>query len=247
MRGRPWTSLTVPLTQARFPFDTPLTTVEEEIHESAARLKSIPPIDVVYTSPFQRCIETAERLLRSLGRTDVPVFVHKGLSEVHNPRLLFRARAATLSQTARLWLWRASYQRRSRQLRERFPIKARVVESAWPQVPESELRASLRFHDTILDLAARHPGQQVLVVSHGRAVQVAHEALGVIGRALQVSYAGFVACRARPVQERMGAREGAAEGLRWEDYEPDPLTPSFGVESSYKGGTDFERVSVNIA
>ncbi|GIL71964.1 hypothetical protein Vretifemale_2394 [Volvox reticuliferus] len=73
-------------TKARFPFDTPLAAVENEICAAARELKAAGrTFDVVYTSPFLRCLQTSERLVRALGCERVPVFIHGGLAEVHNP------------------------------------------------------------------------------------------------------------------------------------------------------------------
>ncbi|GLC34494.1 hypothetical protein PLESTB_001255200 [Pleodorina starrii] len=243
--------------QARFPFDTPLSASGKEIMEAANRLKQAGrTIDVVYTSPFLRCLQTSEQLIRALGCENIPVFVHQGLSEVHSPHLLFKASRPSLSQRARYWLWRASYSSHSRPARQRFTRKARILDGSWPQVPESEYSATLRFRQVILELAAKHPGQQVLLVSHGKSVQVAHEALGCPQRVQQVGFAGFIACRPkseqpqgqqqqgqgqdqqRPTeageqrQERAGEQGGdrTSGGVQWGDFGLDPQVPSFGVE-----------------
>ncbi|GIL71963.1 hypothetical protein Vretifemale_2394 [Volvox reticuliferus] len=59
-------------TKARFPFDTPLAAVENEICAAARELKAA-----------GRTFD--ERLVRALGCERVPVFIHGGLAEVHNP------------------------------------------------------------------------------------------------------------------------------------------------------------------
>ncbi|GFR42390.1 hypothetical protein Agub_g3262 [Astrephomene gubernaculifera] len=213
---------------AKFPFDTPLVASESEISGAAEHLTGR-TFDVVYCSPFLRCIETAERLLREMGAVDVPMFIHRGLSEVHNPQLLFKCRTLTLRQRLRLWQWRATYRRHSRALRSRFRPKARLLaEGDWPQVPESEHAAAERLMRAVLQLAARHPGQQVLVVSHGKAVQVAHEVLGGQGRTRQVDFAGLVACR--PRRQPQAAQQQTGDGVAWSAFEMDPDVKPFGVE-----------------
>ncbi|KAG2501168.1 hypothetical protein HYH03_000983 [Edaphochlamys debaryana] len=207
--------------QARWPWDTPLCATETEIAEAVARMQGngLTRFDVVYTSPFLRCLETAERILGALGCGDVPVLIHRGLSEVHNPGLLFKAHGRpTMAQRARLWLWRSTYPRHSRPVRERFGVKARLVrESAWPPLPESEFAAAQRYSQVIMQLAAKHAGQQVLVVSHGKAVQVAHEAMGCSGRVLQVSFAGFIACRAKPDRKSRDGGDSSRKGRDGKD------------------------------
>jgi hypothetical protein len=75
--------------------------------------------------------------------------------------LLFKTSYPTMAQRLRYWVWRASYKRLSRPVRERFATKARILESTWPEVPESESKATMRFREMILELAAKHPGQSV--------------------------------------------------------------------------------------
>ncbi|PNW77520.1 hypothetical protein CHLRE_10g440250v5 [Chlamydomonas reinhardtii] len=185
--------------KARFPWDTPLCAMEAEIGEASEKLLAAGrSFDVVYSSPFLRCLQTAERTMQHLGCNDVPVLVHRGLSEVHGPGLLFKCRYPTAAQRARLWLWHSAYGRISRAARERFSRKARLVPaSRWPTLPESDPKAAARFKQVIAEIAAKHPGQRVLVVSHGMSVLAAYEALGLSGRLVQVMFAGFVACRAR--------------------------------------------------
>ncbi|PNH08166.1 hypothetical protein TSOC_005321 [Tetrabaena socialis] len=204
------------LQTARYPWDTPLVAGDRDayISEAATQLQKhgVAGFDAVYVSPFLR---TAERLLLALGQRDVPVLVHKALSEVHDPGLLFRARAPSLAQRARLWLWRSTYNRHSRPQRQCFARKARVLPGSWPTVPESEREAGKRYRAVIMQLAALHPGQQVLFVSHGNSVQVAHEALRCPGRVQQVAFCGYVAGRSQAPPPEGGPAAGwaAFEGL----------------------------------
>ncbi len=68
---------------ARFQWDTPLVARGDCLDGAAQRLSSV-RFDVVYCSPFLRCLQTAQRLLRALGQDDTSVYVHKGLSELHS-------------------------------------------------------------------------------------------------------------------------------------------------------------------
>ncbi|GLI64045.1 hypothetical protein VaNZ11_007206 [Volvox africanus] len=227
--------------KARFPFDTPLAINENEICAAAQQLKAAGrTFHVVYTSPFLRCLETTQRLLRALGCERVPVFIHGGLAEVHNPKLLFKTSNPSFSHLARYWLWRATYKRHSRPIRQRFAIKARILDSSWPQVPESEYNSTIRFRQTIMELAAGHPGQQVLIVSHGKSVQVAQEALGCPERIYQVGFGGFVSCRPKS-ENREAKQQGdkdahrSTSAMRWTDFEIDTNVPYFNVEFYTEG------------
>ncbi len=65
-------------------------------------------------------------------------------------------------QRLRLWQWRATYRFHSRAVRGSFGRPARVLqEGSWPPVPETEEDAGQRMAETVLSLAARHPGQRV--------------------------------------------------------------------------------------
>ncbi|GIL45709.1 hypothetical protein Vafri_2885 [Volvox africanus] len=174
-------------TKARFPFDTPLVVNENEINDAAQQLKAAGrTFDVVYTSPFLRCLETSERLIRALGCERVPVFIHGGLAEVHNPKLLFKTSNPSFSHLARYWLWRATYKRHSRPIRQRFAIKARILDSSWPQVPESEYNATIRFRQIIMELAAGHPGQQVCPATTWKSARRSNNRLGDHGLHVEI-------------------------------------------------------------
>ncbi len=71
--------------KAKYPWDTPLVDDEAELELAADHLRGV-PIDVVYCSPFLRCLQTAQRLLKLLLLDSLPVYVHKDLSEVHTEK-----------------------------------------------------------------------------------------------------------------------------------------------------------------
>jgi hypothetical protein len=120
--------------------------------------------------------------------------------------------------------------------------KAVVLESQWPAPVERDHAAGIRFLTTIQECASRHPGQRVLFVSHGKSVQMAHEAFATVNaRVEQVLFCGFTigqleAGAAAPAPAgAAGATAGpeaAASGIEtfFSCFEPDADLPMWGVD-----------------
>jgi broad specificity phosphatase PhoE len=125
------------------------------------------PIDAIYTSPLSRARETADIVGRRLG---MPVQPIDGLMEID---------VGSWSGLTR------------NEVADRFPAAFRRWIGHGPGWEDGETyeQAGRRVVGALLDVAARHPGQRVLVVTHGgpiRAVQ-AHAAGVSHGEATRLS------------------------------------------------------------
>jgi len=106
------------------------------------------PVTAVYSSDLGRAHETARCICERLG---VPVVAHMGLRERRFG--LFEGR--TFDEIHQTWPDHAHNWRR------------RIPEWAPPEGGESLLQLRERVGRTVQDLAARHPGEQIVVVCHG--------------------------------------------------------------------------------
>lgn len=237
--GRRWDSRDPAwASRASHPWDTPLSSdANVEINAAATLLqaKGKASVDVVYCSPFLRCIQTAELLLGRLGLS-VPVYIHRGMSEVHAPNLIHKCSKPSTLQKLRKWAWNAGYKQLSRSARLRFAHgKAVVLESQWPAPIERDHAAGVRFLTTIQECASRHPGQRVLFVSHGKSVQMALEAFATVGtRVEQVHFCGFTVGqpKAAALAAPAPTPEEPSAGTQafFSCFEPDADLPMWGVD-----------------
>jgi probable phosphoglycerate mutase len=105
-------------------------------------------IAAVYSSDLGRAHETA----RAIGeRTGIPVIAHQGLRERHFG--MFEGK--TFDEIHTVWPEHAQNWRK------------RIPEWEPPQGGESLLQLRERVQRTVQDLAARHRGEQIVVVAHG--------------------------------------------------------------------------------
>ncbi len=111
-----------------------------------------PDIRAIYTSPLRRARQTAEAVVQSLG--EVPLFEHAGLAEYN------------------LGAWEGlTYE----ELRYEKRLWDRMAQDPhWaPPGGESAYQFASRVLTAFREIAAKHPGQIILVVSHGGAIATA--------------------------------------------------------------------------
>lgn len=112
------------------------------------------PLDAVYTSTLDRAIETADAVLA--GRDDVPVFRLAGLDEM----------------SWGVYEGEPSSERLQRMLDGLYAQWEAGDFSRPIEGGESILDVQARGVEAVEAIVARHPGQTVLVVSHGRLLRV---------------------------------------------------------------------------
>jgi probable phosphoglycerate mutase len=138
--------------------DRPLTELgQRQAAELASRLRDV-PLDAVYSSDLERARATAEAVAEAQG---LAVTTLPALREVDvgSWQGLTRAEA-----------------------QERFPDEFRVWQNGGTGWLDGETYAQMsqRVVASVLEIAARHDGGRVLVVSHGGPIRAIHaEALGV--------------------------------------------------------------------
>jgi probable phosphoglycerate mutase len=114
------------------------------------------PIAAVYASDLGRAFETADAVARL---KDLQVTTHKGLRERHFGQF-----------EGRTWA----------ELEQHWPTEALAWRKRMPDFApaggESLQQLQLRVLPTVLSLAARHPGEQVLLVSHGGVLDILYRA-----------------------------------------------------------------------
>jgi probable phosphomutase (TIGR03848 family) len=117
---------------------------------TGARLAAL-PLAAVYSSPLERCVETAEEVAAPHG---LPVVSVPGLLEVQYGRWTGRP----LAQLARTALWKRLMQ---------TPSSVRF--------PEGETLGEVRRRVTeaLVEMAKRHPRGTVAVVTHAEAIRLA--------------------------------------------------------------------------
>lgn len=114
------------------------------------------PIDAFYASDLSRALETAQAVAR---RHDKPVHTHAGLRE----RCFGRFEGHTWAELE------ARYPEESTAWRKRVPDFA-------PPGGESLLQLQDRVVRAVNELAARHPGEQILVAVHGGVLDILYRA-----------------------------------------------------------------------
>lgn len=114
------------------------------------------PIAAVYASDLSRAHDTAQSVAR---RHDRPVQTHRGLRE----RAFGRFEGHTWAELE------AHYPTEALAWRKRVPDFA-------PEGGESLLQLQARVVPTVEELAARHPGEQILVVAHGGVLDILYRA-----------------------------------------------------------------------
>jgi len=116
--------------------------------ERVGKALSGEPISVVYSSDLERAHATARCIAQPAG---VPVVSHPGLRE----RSFGKFEGKTFDEIHRTWPQEAQNWRQ------------RIPEWQPPEGGESLLELRARVHRTVEELAARHPGEQIVLVAHG--------------------------------------------------------------------------------
>lgn len=114
------------------------------------------PIAAVYSSDLVRARETAEAVAHPLG---LPVHTHIGLRE----RCFGRFEGQTWDELALNWP------------AETLAWRKRMPDFA-PAGGETLLELQARVVPTVMELASRHPGEQVLIVAHGGVLDILYRA-----------------------------------------------------------------------
>jgi len=120
-------------------------------------LAGLPWAPAVYTSPFYRCLQTANEVAAELG---LPVRVEPGLSELCCRRIFDqqpRLRGPDESLGSALQ-------------RVDVDLTTSPEQHAPPRWPEQERHANARVLQTARGLIARHPGQAVCLVCHSHSL-----------------------------------------------------------------------------
>jgi broad specificity phosphatase PhoE len=149
---------------AERPFDTPISAAgKTEARAAGERLRRIaPPIRVVVTSPFLRCVQTAVAVCEGMNY-GTAIVVDNGLSEVHSACTM---KGADISKPAALGL---------PGLASLFPGRLRANPKGVPMPEWGEEKgaggsAYERFVGSLQRLAAQYHPDPVLLVTHGDAV-----------------------------------------------------------------------------
>jgi probable phosphoglycerate mutase len=106
------------------------------------------PITAIYSSDLSRAQATAEPIAEAAG---VPVIPHTGLRE----RSFGQFEGKTFDEIHQTWPEQAQNWRK------------RIPDWSPPEGGESLLQLRERVRRTVEELAARHPGEQIVVVAHG--------------------------------------------------------------------------------
>jgi 2,3-bisphosphoglycerate-dependent phosphoglycerate mutase len=134
-------------------FDVPLNDQGRQQARDLATAFAEQGFDRVYSSPLSRALETAEIIATGLGLP--PPSIHEGLKERHFGALQGVPKAE-LAELNPLLL---------QQILRRNP-------AAHFEAGETMDQVATRVLDAILDLAMDHPGEQLLVITHGWVMDV---------------------------------------------------------------------------
>jgi probable phosphoglycerate mutase len=114
-------------------------------------------IDAIYASDLVRAHATAQEIAKAVGQT---VTAHVGLRERHFGAFQGHTYAEIeATQAEHAWHWRK-----------------RTPEWAPPEGGESLVALHARIVHTVDDLAAKHPGQQIVLVAHGGVLDILYRA-----------------------------------------------------------------------
>lgn len=123
----------------------------EQAEAVAVRLQALPEVEAIYTSPLERTRETAAPIAKSRG---LPVRADRGLLECDFGDWTGRP----LKELMKLPEWATV---------QRYPSGFRFPNG------ESFAEMQTRITGAVADIAARHPGGTVIVVSHADPIKAA--------------------------------------------------------------------------
>ena len=138
--------------------DIPLNEVGlRQAHHLAQALAQRETIDAIYASDLSRAHTTAQAIAQALGLT---VKIHPGLRERHFGAFQGRTYAEIETELPEhAWHWRK-----------------RTPDWTPPEGGESLITLRERIVATVDELAAQHPGQQVVMVAHGGVLDILYRA-----------------------------------------------------------------------
>lgn len=139
------------------PYDPPIT--DFQLVEDTSELLREFRIDVIVSSPFRRCVQTAGVVARALGISNV--VIEFGLSEVMNS-----VRNTGVSSMTYL-----SDDEMASELGSDVAISEINRDSA-PSFDEEVSDSLRRYKRTIVSVARKYTGKSVLCVTHGNAVEI---------------------------------------------------------------------------
>jgi broad specificity phosphatase PhoE/predicted kinase len=203
-----------------WPDDPPLTKDGRQAAKQAGAalcgLATVPWAAAVYTSPYFRCLQTANEIAGELG---LPVRVEPGLAEFCGDRLferqpLLRPPEESLGSAL---------------IRAEVDLTVAPHRSTPPAWPETHRDANVRVLETARAIAARHPGLAVCLVCHSHSVVELTRHLPSSGGGAAASRSGYCAlshimCNGALIRcldqsylregrkGNMGAGSGAVEG-----------------------------------
>jgi len=164
--------------------DPPLTKDGREMAKRAGRalqgLAALPWAPVVYSSPYYRCLQTANEVAAELGAV---IRVEPGLSELCCKRIFDqqpRLREPGEAIAAAL---------------QRVELDTSVppVQSAVPEWPEEARDANSRVMQAARSIASRHPGSAVCLICHSHSLVEITRTLPTSGSGATASQAGYCA------------------------------------------------------
>lgn len=131
-------------------------TLNETGREQAAQLAAYyqnTPISAVYSSDLARAFETAQALAAARGLEAIP---DERLREVHLGALQGLTRDEIIAQYRQDW----------------DEMHVNYFEWLPPGGGETRRQVQTRMFEALNDIAARHPGEEIALVSHGLAIRV---------------------------------------------------------------------------
>lgn len=165
--------------------DAPLTKEGREMAKTAGAalraLGALPWAPAVYSSPYYRCLQTANEVAAELGH--LPVRIEPGLAELAGARLF--AAAPALREPAEALQGALT--------RTEVDLSVAPHRPAMPQWPEMGSDAKLRVLAAARAIAARHPGRAVCIVCHSHSLVELTRHLPTTGSGAAASTAGYCA------------------------------------------------------
>jgi broad specificity phosphatase PhoE len=135
-----------------------------QAYQLGQRLKG-EPIKYIFSSPFLRTIQTADRIAEAL---DLTIKIEKGLSEWLNPQ----------------WMAEIPELNYPEFLDKKYPrLDRHYISKILPQYPETALQVKQRTAETI-ELLVTEYREDMLLISHGASVEGA--VLGLIGGSISL-------------------------------------------------------------
>lgn len=146
------------------PYDSPIVESDLPIQQAQELIRSLKDesFDVVYCSPFRRCLQTAGHVLRTLHKAgkvkNAEVTAVRGLGEV-----MWKITPLTLEYL--------SLEQMATEAGESVTVLGIIGET--PNANEDASGSANRFFSTILQIQKENPGKNILFIAHGDTVAAA--------------------------------------------------------------------------